>query len=112
MNLKLPPGLEPAPGNALTLAEAPNLLVIELDGGRVYLNDSADLFSLPAHAAIRDRFLDALNASGASPDSPPLPLITANLMAQTAIAYLGRGRIVNPPKYTAGDWAVPAGAHA
>ena len=110
--MKLPPGLQPAPGNALTLAEAPNLLVIELDGGRVYLNDRANLFALPEHAAIRDRFLDALNASGASPDSPPLPLLAANLMAETAIAHLGRGRIVNPPKYTAGDWSVPAGADA
>ena len=112
MNLKLPPGLEPAPGNALTLAEAPNLLVIELDGGRVYLNDSANLFSLPEHAAIRDRFMDALNASGARPGSPPLPLLYAMSMAETAIAHMGRGRIVNPPTYTAGDWAVPAGAHA
>ena len=32
-------------------------------------------------------------------------------MAETAIAHLGRGRIVNPPKYTARDWSVPAGAH-
>ena len=34
--------------NSLTLAEAPNLLVIELDGGRVYLNDGGDLFALPS----------------------------------------------------------------
>ena len=46
------------------------------------------------------------------PGSPPLPLLYVNLMAETAIAYLGRGRIVNPPKYTARDWHVPAGAHA
>ena len=31
---------------------------------------------------------------------------------QTAIAYLGRGRIVNPPKYTAREWSVPDGADA
>ena len=79
-------------------------------GGRVYLDDSGNLFALPAHAAIRDRLVDALNASGARPGSPPLPLLDANLMAETAIAYLGRGRIVNPPKYTAADWHVPAGA--
>ena len=113
VNLKLPPGLEPASMNSRTVAaEVPTLLVIELDGGRVYLNDGGDLFALPEHAAIRDRLVDALNASGAHPDSPPLPLIAANLMAQTAIAYLGRGRIVNPPKYTAADWHVPAGSDA
>ena len=110
--VKLPPGLEPASMNSLTLAEAPNLLVIELDGGRVYLNDGGDLFALPEHAAIRDRFIDALNASGARTGCPPLPLLSAMTMARTAIAHMGRGRIVNPPKYTAGDWAVPAGAHA
>ena len=111
--VKLPPGLEPASMNSRTVAaEVPTLLVIELDGGRVYLDDSGNLFALPEHAAIRDRFLDALNASGARPGSPPLPLLDANLMAETAIAYLGRGRIVNPPKYTAADWHVPAGAHA
>ena len=55
------------------------LLVIELDGGRVYLDDGGNLFALPAHAAIRDRFLDALNASGAQPRifaaaaAPPAP---------------------------------------
>lgn len=113
MNVKLPPGLEPSPTNYVPLAEVGSLLVIELDGGRVYLDDGGELFTLPAHAAIRDRFLAALNASGASPGSSlPLPLLTANLMAETAIAYLGRGRIVNPPKYTARDWDVPAGAHA
>ena len=56
--------------------------------------------------------MDALNASGARPDSPPLPLLTANLMAETAIDHLGRGRIVNPPTYTARDWDVPAGSVA
>ena len=35
------------------------LLVIELDGGRVYLADDGNLFTLPAHAAIRDRLVDA-----------------------------------------------------
>ena len=112
MNLKLPPGLQPAPTNSPSRAHGGTWLVIELDGGRVYLDDAGELFALPAHAAIRDRLVDALNASGARPDSPPLPLLSANLMAQTAIAYLGRGRIVNPPKYTARDWDVPAGAHA
>ena len=113
VNLKLPTGLEPAPGNSLTVAaEVGSLLVIELDGGRVYLDDDGNLFALPEHAAIRDRLVDALNASGAHTDSAPLPLISANLMAETAIAYLGRGRIVNPPKYTARDWDVPAGSTA
>ena len=99
--------------NALSLAEVGSLLVIELDGGRVYLNDGGNLFALPAHAAIRDRLVDALNAaSGASTDYAPLPLLSAMRMAETAIAHLGRGRIVNPPKYTARDWDVPAGAHA
>ena len=34
------------------------------------------------------------------------------LLDDYLIAHMGRGRIVNPPTYTAGDWAVPAGAHA
>ena len=46
------------------------------------------------------------------PGSPPLSLLYANLMAETAIAHLGRGRIVNPPTYTARDWDVPADADA
>ena len=113
MNLKLPPGLEPSPTNSPSRAHGGTWLVIELDGGRVYLNDGGELFALPAHAAIRDRLVDALNASGASPGSSlPLPLLHANLMAETAIAHLGRGRIVNPPKYTARDWDVPAGSVA
>ena len=110
--MKLPPGLEPAPTNAPSHAHGGTWLVIELDGGRVYLDDAGNLFALAAHAAIRDRFVDALNASGARPGSPPLPLLYANLMAETAIAHLGRGRIVNPPKYTARDWDVPAGSVA
>ena len=111
--MKLPTGLEPSPTNSLSLAEVGSLLVIELDGGRVYLADDGNLFALPAHAAIRDRPVDALNASGASPGSSlPLPLLSANLMAETAIAYLGRGRLVNPPKYTARDWYVPPGSTA
>ena len=111
VNVKLPPGLEPASMNSLTVAaDVGSLLVIELDGGRVYLDDSGNLFALAEHAAIRDRFIDALNASGAHTGCPPLPLLAANLMAETAIAHLGRGRVVNPPKYTARDWSVPAGA--
>ena len=111
--MKLPPGLEPSPTNSQTVAaEAAPLLVIELDGGRVYLDDDGNLFALPTHAAIRDRLVDALNASGARTGCPPLPLLYAMSMAKTAIAYLGRGRIVNPPKYTAADWHVPAGADA
>ena len=35
--------------------------------------------------------MDALNASGAQTDYAPLPLLYANLMAETAIAYLGLG---------------------
>ena len=113
VNLKLPPGLEPASMNARTVAaDVPTLLVIELDGGRVYLDDAGNLFALPAHAAIRDRLVDARNASGAYTDSAPLPLISAMNMARTAIAHLGRGRIVNPPTYTARDWDVPAGSVA
>ena len=96
--VKLPPGLEPSPTNTRPRADGGCWLVVELDGGRVYLNDSGELFALPAHSAIRDRLVDALNASGARPGSPPLPLLYANLMAETAIAHLGRGRIVNPPK--------------
>ena len=111
--VKLPPGLEPAPTNAPSHAHGGTWLVIELDGGRVYLDDSGNLFALAAHAAIRDRFVDALNASGASPGSSlPLPLLHANLIAEMAIAHLGRGRVVNPPKYTARDWDVPAGSVA
>ena len=110
--VKLPPGLEPSPTNSRPRADGGCWLVIELDGGRVYLNDGGELFALPAHAAIRDRLVDALNASGAQTDYAPLPLLSANLMAETAIAYLGRGRIVNPPKYTARDWNVPADAEA
>ena len=57
--------------------------------------------------------MDALNASGASPGSAlPLPLLHATLIAEMAIAHLGRGRIVNPPKYTARDWDVPPGSCA
>ena len=112
VNPKLPPGLEPSPGYVRPLSKVGSVLVIELDGGRVYLDDDGNLLSLPAHAAIRDRFLDALNASGAQTNYAPLPLLSANLMALAAIAHLGRGRIVNPPKYTARDWSVPAGAHA
>ena len=98
--------------NTVPLAEVGTLLVIELDGGRVYLDDDGNLFALPAHAAIRDRFVDALIASGARPGCPPLPLLYAMSMAETVIAHLGRGRIVNPPKYTARDWEVPAGSVA
>ena len=98
--------------NSLTLAEVGLLLVIELDGGRVYLDDDGNLFALPEDAAIRDRLVDALNASGAVTDYAPLPLISAMDMdmATTAIAHLGRGRILNPPQYTAADWHVPADA--
>ena len=110
--MKLPPGLEPSPTNSTSRADGGIWLAIELDGGRVYLDDAGELFALPEHAAIRDRLVDALNASGARRGSPPLPLLYAMSMAQTAIAYLGRGRIVNPPKYTARDWDVPVGAHA
>ena len=113
MNVKLPPGLEPAPTNAPSHAHGGTWLVIELDGGRVYLDDGGNLFALAAHAAIRDRFVDALNASGASPGSSlPLPLLHATLIAEMAIAHLGRGRVVNRPKYTARDWNVPAGSVA
>ena len=60
VNVTLPPGLEPASMNALTVAaDVPTLLVIELDGGRVYLDDVGNLFALPAHAAIRDRLHQA-----------------------------------------------------
>ena len=110
--VKLPPGLEPASMNSITgAADAAPLLVLEFDGGRVYLDDDGNLFALPAHAAILDRLVDALNASGAHTDYAPLPLLSAMQMAETAIAYLGRGRIVNPPNYTARDWSVPAGAN-
>ena len=99
--------------NSLTIEEVgPSLLVIELDGGRVYLDDSGNLFALPKDTAILYRFVDALNASGAKTDYAPLPLISAMSMATTAIAHLGRGRMVNPPKYTAADWHVPADADA
>ena len=109
--VKLPPGLEPAPGNALTVAaNVPTLLVIELDGGRVYLDDAGNLFTHAAHAAIRDRLVAALAATGATGGCPPLPLLHANLLARAVIAHLGRGRIVNPQTYTARDWDVPAGA--
>ena len=110
--VKLPPGLEPSPTNSPPSAHGGAWLVLELDGGRVYLDDGGNLFALPAHAAIRDRLVDALNASGAQTDSAPLPLISAMSMAETAIAHLGRGRVVNPPKYTARDWDVPAGSVA
>ena len=102
--VKLPLGLDPAPTNSPSRAHGGTWLAIDLDGGRVYLDDAGNLFALPAHAAIRDRLVDALNASGASPGSSlPLPLLHANLIAEMAIAHLGRGRIVNPPNYTARD---------
>ena len=105
--------LEPASMNAQTVAaDVGTLLVIALDGGRVYLDDRGNLFALPEDAAVRDRFVDALNASGARPGSPPLPLLYAMQMAETAIAHLGRGRILNPPQYTDADWDIPHGAHA
>ena len=111
--MKLPPGLQPASTNSPSRADGGTWLVIELDGGRIYLDDAGELFALPEHAAIRDRFVDALNASGASPGSSlPLPLLHATLIAEMAIAHLGRGRIVNPPTYTARDWDVPAGSVA
>ena len=110
--VKLPPGLEPAPTNSPPSAHGGTWLAIDLDGGRVYLDDGGNLFALAAHAAIRDRLVDALNASGARPGCPPLPLLYANMMAETAIAHLGRSRVVNPPKYTARDWDVPAGSVA
>ena len=110
--MKLPLGLEPAPTNSPSHAHGGTWLAIDLDGGRVYLDDAGNLFALAAHAAIRDRFVDALNASGARTGCPPLPLLYANMMAETAISYLGRGRIVNPPNYTARDWDVPAGSVA
>ena len=81
--VKLPPGLEPASMNSVPLAEVGLLLVIELDGGRVYLDDAGNLFALPEDAAVRDRFVDALNASGASRGSSlPLPLLHANLIGR------------------------------
>ena len=110
--MKLPPGVEPSPTNSLVRPEGGAWLVIELDGGRVYLNDGGELFALPAHAAIRDRLVDAMNVSGADSDYAPLPLLSAMHIAHTALAHLGRGRIVNPPKYTARDWHVPAGSVA
>ena len=110
--MKLPPGLQPAPTNSRPRSEGGSWLVLELDGGRVYLNDGGDLFALPVHAQVRDRLVAALNASGAQTDYAPLPLLSAMTMAETAIAHLGRGRIVNPPQYTAADWHVPAGADA
>ena len=61
---------------------------------------------------MKNALVDALNASGAHTDYAPLPLISANRMAETAITHLGRGRIVNPPTYTARDWDVPAGSEA
>ena len=76
MNLKLPPGLEPASMNSVPLAEVGVLLGIELDGGRVYLDDDGNLFALPEDAAVRDRLVEALNASGAVTDYVPLPLIS------------------------------------
>ena len=46
--VKLPPGLEPASMNARTVAaEVPTLLVIEFDGGRVYLDDAGNLLRPP-----------------------------------------------------------------
>ena len=110
--VELPPGLEPSPANTRPISSIPggSWLEIELDGVRVYLNDVGDLFSRAKDAAIRDRFLDALYASGAQTGFAPLPLLSAMTMARTAIAHLGRGRIVNPPKYTASDWEFPAGA--
>ena len=111
--MELPTGLEPSPANKRPISSTGgSWLEIELDGGRVYLNDSGNLFARAKDVAIRDRFLDALYASGAQTDFAPLPLLSANLMARDAIAYLGRGRIVNPPKYTARDWKIPAGANA
>ena len=111
--VKLPRGLEPASMNSRTVAAKTGaLLAIEFDGGRVYLDDDGNLFALPEHAAVMDRFVDALNASGAHTDAAPLPLISAMQMAEPAIAHLGRGRIVNPPTYTDRDWSVPAGANA
>ena len=89
--------------------------MIELDGGRVYLDDAGELFALPAHAAIRDRFVDALNASGAQ------PRILAAAAAPPRHPEYGRegdratwaaAAIVNRPKYTARDWDVPAGSVA
>ena len=77
----LPPGLEPAPTNRVPLAEVGALLVIELDGGRVHLDDDANLFARPKDAAIRDRFLAALDATGVSGWCPPLRLLHANLLA-------------------------------
>ena len=64
VNLKLPPGLEPAPTNDPLSTQGGAWLAIDLDGGRVYLDDDGNLFARAAHAAIRDRFVDALNASG------------------------------------------------
>ena len=50
VNVKLPPRLEPASMNALTVAaDVGSLLVLELDGGRVYLDDDGNLFALPAY---------------------------------------------------------------
>ena len=40
--VKLPPGLEPSPTNSRPRADGGCWLVIELDGGRVYLDDSGE----------------------------------------------------------------------
>ena len=42
----------------------------------------------------------------------PLPLLGAMSAAEAVIKYFGRGRIPNPPRYTAADWHVPADAEA
>ena len=82
--VKRPPGL-PASMNSVPLAEVGALLVIELDGGRVHLDDDGNLFARAQDAAIRDRFLAALDATGAGPGCPPLRLLHANLMARAGL---------------------------
>ena len=60
-----------APARAHEFAVGGTWLVVELDGGRVYLDDGGNLFALPAHAAIRDRFVDASGDAAAAPPRQP-----------------------------------------
>ena len=54
--VKLPPGLEPSPTNTRPRADGGTWLVIELDGGRVYLDDAGELFEEPIRQGVRERF--------------------------------------------------------
>ena len=101
-----PPGLEPFPYTDSYLWLDLPKLAVEIDGATLYVDDYAHWFSLPADAAVRDSVVYASDHLKIQLFSP-VPLLAAWNAAKAVIAHLGRGRIPDPPKWTARDWYKP-----